>query len=119
MWPGRGPWHIFHFIGHGTYNESQNEEYIGLDNGEEGTYFLNARDLARLLTNHSALRMVILKACEGPNAAPTTFFQHNSYVGASRHPVVLAMQENTTDKAATQLTLPFYRALANGLPIDA
>lgn len=120
MWPGRGPWHIFHFIGHGAFNKSQNEGYIGLDDGEGGTHFLSARDLARLLTNHSALRLVILNACEGAKGGARDIFSSTAATLARRGiPAVLAMQENITDKAAIQLTRTFYRALASGLPVDA
>ncbi len=118
MWGG--PWHIFHFIGHGGFDARREEGVIALADERGKAHLLNATQLALLLTNHSSLRMVILNACEGAKGDSHDLFSSTAATLARRGiPAVLAMQEEITDRAAIQLTRTFYRALAHGLSVDA
>ncbi|HEY7124629.1 MAG TPA: tetratricopeptide repeat protein [Ktedonobacterales bacterium] len=116
----RGPWHVFHFIGHGGFDPRKNEGLLALaeDNGK--THLLSATELGRLLANHPSLRLVVLNACEGAKGSQRDLFSSTAATLARRGlPAVLAMQEEITDKAAIECTRAFYEALADGLPVDA
>lgn len=115
MW--RGPWHIFHFIGHGGFY--QGEGVLALT-GEHGqTDPVGATELGLLLADHSSLRLALLNACEGAMGSERDLFSSTAATLAKRNiPAVLAMQYKITDKAANQFAFTFYRALAAGMPVD-
>lgn len=118
MWGG--PWHIFHFIGHGGFDPRSEEGVLALADEIGRTSLLSATQVGRLLANHNALRLVILNACEGGKSSNRDLFSSAAATLARRGiPAVLAMQYEITDHAAIQLTRTFYRALAHGLPVDA
>ncbi len=118
MWGG--PWHIFHFIGHGGFDPRSEEGVLALADETGNTNLLSATQLGRLLANHNALRLVVLNACEGGKSSSRDLFSSAAATLARRGiPAVLAMQYEITDQAAIQLTRTFYRALAHGLPVDA
>src|SRR5260370_19587175 len=50
----RGPWHIFHFIGHGRFNSNTDEGLIALVDDGRKARNLRATHLGRLLTDHSS-----------------------------------------------------------------
>ncbi len=116
----QGPWHIFHFIGHGYFDESTGESALLLA-GEDGRADpRNTREIARLLADHPALRLVVLNACEGAHAGTQTLYASIAEHLARRGlPAVLAMQDVIADTAAAEFTRSFYGALSHGLPVDA
>ena len=59
-----GPWHVFHFVGHGGFDTHADEGVVVLT-GEDGyAHYLYATQLGRLLADHRSLRLVFLNACE-------------------------------------------------------
>lgn len=114
-----GPWHIFHFIGHGGFNQRSDEGFVALA-GESGRAFeLTATNLARLL-DHRQLKLVLLNACEGARGGNIDVFSSTaSILVRSGIPAVLAMQYEITDVAAIELSRSFYRAVAQGMPLEA
>lgn len=114
-----GPWHVFHFIGHGGFDSKSGEGVLALA-GEQGkTELLHATQLARLLANHGFVRLAVLNACEGARGNQHDIFSSTAAMLAQRGiPGVLAMQEAITDLAAIELTRAFYEALATGMPVD-
>jgi tetratricopeptide (TPR) repeat protein len=115
-----GPWHVFHFIGHGGFDPNADEGVLALANDEGKAHLLHATELGRLLANHETLRMVILNACEGAKGSQRDIFSSTAATLARRGiPAVLAMQEEITDQAAIECTRAFYEALSDGLPVDA
>ena len=115
-----GPWHIFHFAGHGGFDPSGDEGLIALADDDGRTQYLRATQLGRLLANHDALRLVVLNACEGARGSPRDLFSSAAALLVQRGiPAVLAMQYEISDQAAVELTRAFYEALADGLPVDA
>lgn len=118
MWGG--PWHIFHFIGHGGFDPHTDEGVLALANDQGQAHLLPAAHLGRLLANHPSLRLVVLNACNGATGGQRDVFSSTAATVARRGiPAVLAMQEEITDRAAIELTRTFYAALAHGLPVDA
>jgi WD40 repeat protein len=115
-----GPWHIFHFIGHGGFDRETEEGAIALSNEDGRTYLLGAADLALLLDDHYFLRLAFLNSCEGARGSPRDAFSSTAAtLVRSGIPAVVAMQYEITDRAAIEFSRSFYEALADGLPVDA
>jgi chorismate mutase len=116
-----GPWHIFHFVGHGDFDPSAEEGLIAFT--EKGTgrrHLLRSRDLARLLDGHPYLRLVFLNSCEGARGSEGDPFSGTAATLVRRGiPAVVAMQYQITDKSAIEFCSAFYESLADGLPVDA
>ena len=116
-----GPWHIFHFVGHGDFDLTAQEGLIAFT--EKGTgrrHLLRSRDLARLLDGHPYLRLVFLNSCEGARGSEGDPFSGTAATLVRRGiPAVVAMQYQITDKAAIEFCSAFYESLADGLPVDA
>lgn len=117
----RGPWHVFHFIGHGGYDEQTGEGLVLLEKeGEEGAaQRFPARDLGSLLADHPTLKLAVLNSCEGARASVTNLFSSTGAVLASRGlPAVVSMQYAITDRAAVEFSRTFYDSLADGDAVD-
>jgi formylglycine-generating enzyme required for sulfatase activity len=115
-----GPWHVFHFVGHGRFDPVSGEGQLALADEAGRLCPLGATPLARLLADHRSLRLVFLNACEGARASPQDPFSSLSAVLVRRGlSAVLAMQYEITDRAAVELCQAFYEALVDNLPVDA
>ena len=116
----QGPWHIFHFIGHGLFDDAAAEGALVLTDAQGRADLRNTLEVSRLVADHSALRLAVLNACEGAQTGTQAL-----YASIAEHlvrrglPAVLAMQYTITDAAAVEFTRSFYGALANELPVDA
>jgi tetratricopeptide (TPR) repeat protein len=116
----RGPWHIFHFIGHAISENDSGEGALLLADEAGRSLPLSATHLARLLADQHTLRLALLNACEGARGYGQGLFSSTASVLARRGvPAVLAMQYAISDRAAIEFTTSFYQALAANLPIDA
>ncbi|HLW00181.1 MAG TPA: CHAT domain-containing protein [Ktedonobacterales bacterium] len=115
-----GPWHIFHFIGHGGVDPNEGEGLLALADEEGRTHLMTATQMAHLLADHRSLRLALLNACEGAQGNERDLFSSTAATLA-RHgiPAVLAMQYEISDRAAIECTRSFYEALADNLPVDA
>jgi hypothetical protein len=115
----RGAYHLFHFIGHGWYDEATSEAGLVLENDQGRGQRINATRLGILLQDHRTLRLALLNACEGARGA-----QGEPFAGVAQHlvqqglPAVIAMQFPISDRAAIGLAQEFYGALADGLGVD-
>ncbi len=115
----RGPWHVFHFTGHGGFDQGRREGMIALTGDDGGTYRMSATDLGRLLGDHHHLRLAVLNSCDGARADRLDVFSSTASVLVRRGtPAVVAMQYEITDDAAVELARTFYSALAEGLAVD-
>jgi len=114
-----GPWHIFHFIGHGGFDRVADEGYIALADEAGETWRLSATQLGRLLADHQSLRLVLLNSCEGARGGECDIFSSSASILVRRGiPAVLAMQCEISDRAAIEFARAFYEALAEGVPVD-
>jgi hypothetical protein len=116
----RGPYHVFHFIGHGGYDPALGESVLLLeDEGGRGRR-VSGTQLGTILADHTSLRLAVLNACEGARTSRDDPF---SGVAAAlvQHelPAVIAMQFEITDRAAIIFAEELYAALVEGLPVDA
>ena len=110
----QGPWHEFHFIGHGSYDPDRDEGLIALADSADRARLLRATELARLLDDHFPLRLVLLNSCEGARGGERDVFSSTAATLVSRGiPAVLAMQYEITDEAAIEFLniVPSYRML--------
>jgi formylglycine-generating enzyme required for sulfatase activity len=115
-----GPWHVFHFVGHGGFDRTRDEGLIILPDDDGRSHYLPASDLARLLSVQRTLRLVVLNACEGSRGGDRDIFSSTAAMLVRRGvPAVVAMQYAITDQAAVEFAHAFYEALADGLPVDA
>jgi CHAT domain-containing protein len=118
MWAG--PWHIFHFIGHGAFDRHADEGVICLEDENGHIDRMSATQLGRALSDHRTMRLVVLNSCEGARGGQQDIFSSTASVLVRRGiPAVLAMQYEITDQAAIEFSTNFYEALACGLPVDA
>jgi len=115
----RGPWHIFHFVGHGDWDADTQTGRLALV-GEDGrSDALSAEQLALLLGDHDPLRLAVLNACQGARSGRERFSGIAATLIRRGTPAVIAMQFPISDRAAVAFAHTFYAALAAGLPVDA
>jgi hypothetical protein len=112
--------HILHFIGHGAFDEV-NEEGVLLMESEAGEMQPIGSDLIRILMQgKSRLRVAVLNSCLGAQASEAEPF---SSVAAAMVragiPAVIAMQFEVSDRAAEIIGGTFYKSLALNFPVDA
>jgi hypothetical protein len=116
----RGPWHVFHFIGHGGYDANRDEGLVAFADETGYARFLLAEDVGQLLKDHFSLRLVLLNSCEGARGSERDAFSSTAATLVRPGiPAVLAMQYEITDDAAIEFSRTFYEAVADGLPLDA
>jgi hypothetical protein len=90
----RGPWHVFHFIGHGGFDRARDEGFIALADEAGETRRLTTTQLGRLLANHRPLRLALLNSCEGARGGQRDVFSSTASILVRRGlPAVLAMQQ--------------------------
>jgi CHAT domain len=115
-----GPYHVFHFIGHGAYDPGLGESILLFEDEDGRGSLVSGTQLGTILSDHTSLRLAVLNACEGARTSRDDPF---SGVAASlvQHglPAVIAMQFEITDRAAIIFAEEFYAALVDGLPVDA
>ncbi|HEV2842601.1 MAG TPA: CHAT domain-containing protein [Chthoniobacterales bacterium] len=110
-------YHVLHFIGHGDFRK---EGVLVTEGEDQPSACISGDELAVLLRDHKSLRLVVLNACEGGRATPS-----DPFVGVAQRlvqdgvPAVIGMQFEISDKGAVEFARRFYRAAAEGYPIDA
>jgi hypothetical protein len=115
----RGEYHIFHFIGHGGFDDRGPGGTLVLEDADQKAAPVTSEHLATVLCDHVTLRLVVLNACEGARTD-----ERDPFAGVAQRlvqqgiPAVVAMQFEITDQAAIAFTQIFYEALADSLPVD-
>lgn len=115
-----GPWHVIHFIGHGSFDPDDDEGVLVLE-GEDGrSHVVSARQFANLLQQAQPMpRLIVLNACSTAAASADDLFAGTaSALARSGMPAVAAMQYAVSDKAAIEFARGFYSALARGRGVD-
>lgn len=115
----KGPWHVFHFVGHGGYDRMADEGTLALANESGRTHPVGADDISRLLAEHHPLRLVVLNACDtGRSSASDAFSSTAAALIRREIPAVVAMQFEITDSAAIRFAQAFYQYVAKRRPVD-
>lgn len=109
----QGVWHIFHFIGHGGFDQHSGEGILALTGEDGGVHRLAASDLGLLLGEHHSLRLVVLNSCESARSSTSDVFSSTAAVLIRRGiPAVVAMQYDISDEAAIAFARGLYTAVA-------
>jgi hypothetical protein len=114
----REGFHIWHFIGHGGWSRDGRSGTLLFEDGTGSSKSVSAAEL-NILLNRSGLRLVVLDAC---NTASLTTQPYRSVAPAlvrAQIPAVIAMQFTAPQEATRPFAGEFYRALAEGFPLDA
>lgn len=103
----RGPWHVFHFIGHGMFDALRDEGLVALADAQGKAHLFSATDLSRLLADHAELRLVLLNSCEGAQGGVRDIFAGTAAAGC-----LPSSRCNMPSLTAPRLSLPrcFMRA---------
>ena len=116
----RESYHIFHFIGHGEFDQALQEGVLILESENKRGHKVDSQFLGMLLHDHESLRVAILNACEGARTSRTDPFAGSAQSLVQQGiPAVIAMQFEIADDVASRFAHEFYGALADGYPIDA
>ena len=116
----QGEYHIFHFVGHGEFDERTQDGVLLLEDEENRGRRVSGQYLGALLHDHRPLRLAILNACEGARTSRTDPFAGTAQSLVQQGiPAVIAMQFEVTDEAAITFAQEFYGALAGNYPVDA
>ncbi|MGB0384777.1 MAG: CHAT domain-containing protein [Ardenticatenaceae bacterium] len=113
-------YHIFHFIGHGTFDKRSQDGLLLLEDEQGMGQLVSGQRLGTLLRDQRSLRLVILNACEGARTSRTDPFAGTAQ-SLLQHgtPAVIAMQFEVSDKSALTFAHEFYAALADNYPVEA
>ncbi len=113
-------YHLFHFIGHGGFDEDRRDGLLILRDEDGRGRRITSQRLSAILTDHAALRLVILNACEGARGAREDPFTGVAQTLVQRGiPAVIAMQYEVSDHVAIAFSQEFYAALVDEYPVDA
>jgi len=114
-------YHVFHFIGHGAFDARRQQGMLLMEDADGQGMPLSAERLGALLHDEAdTLRLVVLNACHGARTSQDYPFAGLAQ-GVVRQgiPAVVAMQFAITDDAAIIFAREYYRAIADGYPVDA
>jgi hypothetical protein len=115
-----GEYHVFHFIGHGAFDETHDDGVLYFEGPERRSQAVTGRALGELLHDHRSLRLAVLNACEGARSG-----REDPFAGTAQSlvrqgiPAVIAMQFEITDDAALTFAHSLYQAVGDGYPLDA
>jgi hypothetical protein len=113
-------YHIFHFVGHGAFDDKRDVGLLLLEDEQERSFPVESDRIGAFLHDHSSLRLAVLNSCEGARSS-----RNDPFAGVAANlvrqgiPAVVAMQFEISDDAAITFSGEFYAALAEGLPVDA
>jgi hypothetical protein len=112
--------HIFHFIGHGRFDEEVRDGILMMEEENGKGYPVSGQLLGMHLHEHRPLRLAVLNACEGARTSLTNAFGGTAQSLVQQGiPAVLAMQFKITDQAAITFASEFYGSIADYYPVDA
>jgi CHAT domain len=112
--------HIFHYIGHGEYDERADEGFLVLERPDGRALQVSGEELGTMLGDRKSLRLAVLNACEAAKTA-----SQDPLAGVAANlieqgvPAAVGMQFAITDRGAIDFAEEFYATLAEGYPVDA
>jgi hypothetical protein len=116
----RADYHVFHFIGHGGFDDQAQDGLLVLEDQFGRGRKVHGQDLGALLHDHRSLCLAVLNACEGARSDRTDPFAGTAQSLVQQGiPAVVAMQFEITDEAAITFAHVLYETIADGYPLDA
>lgn len=116
----RGEYHVFHFIGHGGFDEAEEDGVLYFEGHDGHSQAVSGQALGELLHDHRSLRLAVLNACEGARSGREDPFGGTAQSLVQQGiPAVVAMQFEISDRAAITFSHSLYDAVADGYPLDA
>jgi tetratricopeptide (TPR) repeat protein len=109
--------HIFHFIGHGAFQDDK--AYLVIEDDDRRFRLITDRTFREFFLGSDFTKLVVLNACQSATTSST-----QPMVGMAPNlvrrglPAVVAMQYSIYDDTAIKFSREFYRALAVGFPVD-
>lgn len=113
----REGFHIWHFVGHGEFQAGKGGA-LRFEDATGDVEPVSALELGILL-QRSGLRLVVLDACDSARLATDPFRSMAPALIRAQAPAVIAMQFSIPEESTRAFAGEFYRALAEGFPIDA
>lgn len=114
-----GPYHVFHYIGHGEYDTDLEDGVLLLEDERGRPDPVTGENLGATLANHTSLRLATLNSCEGGRTAgDDPFAGVATSLVQCQIPAVIAMQFEITDRVASTFSKWLYESLAAGFPVD-
>jgi hypothetical protein len=117
----QGPFHVVHFMGHGTV-DGTGVGRLFFEDAEGGPELVSAEVFANVLKGRMP-RLVVLNACRSAETAGDAgrdfFAGMASALVLGGLPAVVAMRTPISDRAALTFSKTFYKELAAGEPVDA
>ncbi len=111
------PYNIFHFIGHGVFENNQG--FIALEDNNGKSKLLDDESFANFFLGDRHVDLVILNSCQGATVSSSQAMSGTAPNLVRRGiPAVVAMQYTILDSTAKLFTDEFYRTLALGYPVD-
>ena len=115
----RDDFHVFHFIGHGRFDEETGDGQVIMEGRNGQGVPVSGQMLARRLGDHRTLRLAVLNSCEGARTDAADPFAGTAQALVKQGvPAVIAMQFEIGDQAAITFSQGLYEALADGCPVD-
>ena len=117
----RSQYHIFHFIGHGEFDQTLQEGVLLLEREKQRGHRVGSQYLGMLLHDHESLRIAILNACEGARSSqqdPVRRLGADAWCSRASPPSSRCSSRLQTTLRST-FAHELYGALADGYPIDA
>jgi CHAT domain-containing protein len=112
------PYNIFHFIGHGKFENNQG--YIALVDTDGKYKLLDDEGFANFFLGNRNLGLAVLNSCQGAAVSDNQVFAGIAPNLVRRGiPAVVAMQYEVFDSTAKLFADEFYRTLALGWAVDA
>ena len=118
----QGPWHIFHFIGHGGTDQSvsaegkvDSEGFLVMDDGFGHPFKLSASRLGEILED-GKISLAVLNCCESARGNASSSV--GSALVAAAVPMAIAMQFPITNASASRFSDQFYRSLRDGQTVE-
>ncbi len=117
--------HIFHFIGHGAFEDDR--AYLVIEDDDHRLRLITGRTFREFFLGNDFTKLVILNACQSATTSstqPGSVRRPSPIVGLAPNlvrrglPAVVAMQYSIYDDTAIKFSREFYRALAVGFPVD-
>lgn len=116
----RTDYHIFHFIGHGGFDQAAGDGVLVLENDSGQSRKVTGRELGTILHDSRTIRLAVLNSCEGARSGTSDPFGGAAQsLAVAGVPAVIAMQFEITDQAAIVFAHELYAAIADGFAVEA